>query len=61
MGAIAVVTHFIPDIYIFAVLHEAPPLLMDGLIFVVALFAVLAILGVLRQIQKRRAADLKGN
>lgn len=60
-GAIAVVTHFIPDIYIFAVLHEPPPLLMDGLIFVVVLFTVLAILGVLRQIQKRRAADLKGN
>ena len=29
-GAIAVITHFIPDIYIFAVLRQPPPLLVDG-------------------------------
>jgi hypothetical protein len=34
---------------------------MDGLIFVIALFTILAVVGVIRQIQKRRAADLKGN
>ena len=58
-GAIAVITHFIPDIYIFAVLRQPPPLLVDGLIFVIVLFAIVALIGVLRQIQKRRAADLK--
>lgn len=58
-GAIAVITHFIPDVYIFAVLRQPPPLLVDGLIFVIVLFAIVALIGVLRQIQKRRAADLK--
>lgn len=58
-GAIAVITHFIPDIYIFAVLRQPPPLLVDGLIFVIVLFAIVALIGVLRQIQKRRAVDLK--
>ena len=60
-GAIAVITHFIPDVYIFAVLREPPPWLVDGLIFVIVLFTILAIIGVIRQIQKRRAEDLKGN
>ena len=60
-GAIAIVTHFIPDIYIFAVLREPPPWLVDGLVFVIALFTILAVIGVIRQIQKRRAEDLKGN
>jgi hypothetical protein len=58
-GAIAVVTHFIPDLYIFAVLRQPPPLLVDGLIFVIVLFTIVALVGILRQIQKRRAADLK--
>ena len=58
-GAIAVITHFIPDVYIFAVLRQPPPLLVDGLIFVIVLFAIVALIGVLRQIQKRRAVDLK--
>ena len=60
-GAIALVTHFIPDVYIFAVLRQPPPWLVDGLIFVIALFTILAIIGVIRQIQQRRAEDLKGN
>ena len=60
-GTIAVVTHFIPDIYIFAVLRKPPPWLLDGLIFVIVLFTILAVIGVIRQIQKRRAEDLKGN
>ena len=60
-GAIAVVTHFIPDVYIFAVLRKPPPWLVDGLIFVIVLFTILAVIGVIRQIQKRRAEDLKGN
>lgn len=58
-GAIAVVTHFIPDVYIFAVLQKPPPLLVDGLIFVIVLFSLVALVGIIRQIQKRRAADLK--
>mgnify|MGYP003346397395 FL=1 len=58
-GAIAVVTHFIPDVYIFAVLRKPPPLLVDGLIFVIVLFTIVALVGIIRQIQKRRAADLK--
>ena len=58
-GAIAVVTHFIPDVYIFAVLRQPPPLLVDGLIFVIVLFTIVALVGIIRQIQKRRAADLK--
>ena len=58
-GAIAVLTHFIPDVYIFAVLRQPPPLLVDGLIFVIVLFTIVALVGIIRQIQKRRAADLK--
>ena len=58
-GLIAVVTHFIPDIYIFAVLNEPPPLLVDGLIFVIALFTIIAVIGVIRQIQAKKAANPK--
>jgi hypothetical protein len=58
-GAIALVTHFIPDIYIFAVLNEPPPLLVDGLVFVLGLFTVVAIIGVVRQVQGRREANPK--
>ena len=58
-GAIAVITHFIPDIYIFAVLQEPPPLLVDGLLFVIALFTILAIIGIVREIQKKRGANPK--
>ncbi len=58
-GAIALVTHFIPDIYIFAVLNEPPPLLVDGLVFVLVLFTVVAIIGVVRQVQGRREANPK--
>lgn len=60
-GLIALVTHFIPDIYIFAVLREPPPFLLDGFIFLVVLFSVVALIGVIRQIQKRRPADPKVN
>jgi hypothetical protein len=56
-GAIAVVTHFIPDIYIFAVLRQPPPFLVDGLIFVIALFAIIAVIGVVRQIQRRHPGE----
>lgn len=59
-GAIALVTHFIPDIYIFAVLHEPPPLLVDGLLFLLALFTVVALIGLIRQFQARKAATPKG-
>jgi hypothetical protein len=58
---IAVVTHFIPDIYIFAVLREPPPLLVDGLILLVVLLSVVAIIGVIRQIQRPKPTDLKAN
>lgn len=58
-GAIALVTHFIPDIYVFAVLNEPPPLLVDGLVFVLVLFTVVAIIGVVRQVQGRREANPK--
>lgn len=58
-GAIALVTHFIPDIYIFAVLNEPPPLLVDGLVFVLVLFTVVAIIGLVRQVQGRREANPK--
>ncbi len=57
-GLIALVTHFIPDVYIFAVLREPPPLLVDGLIFVIALFTIIAVIGIIREIRKRRSADL---
>lgn len=60
-GSIAVVTHFIPDIYIFAVLREPPPLLVDGLILIVVLLSVVAIIGVIRQIQRPKPKDLKAN
>lgn len=60
-GLIAVITHFIPDIYIFAVLNEPPPLLVDGLVFVIALFTIIAIIGVVQQIQAKKAANLKGD
>ena len=60
-GSIAVVTHFIPDIYIFAVLREPPPLLVDGLILLVVLLSVVAIIGVIRQIQRPKPKDLKTN
>ena len=60
-GLIAIITHFIPDIYIFAVLREPPPFLLDGFIFLVVLFSVVALIGVVRQIQKRRPADPKVN
>lgn len=60
-GLIAIITHFIPDIYIFAVLREPPPFLLDGFIFLVVLFSVVALIGVIRQIQKRRPADPKVN
>lgn len=60
-GLIALVTHFIPDIYIFAVLREAPPFLVDGLIFIIVLFSVVGLIGIIRQIQKRRPADPKVN
>lgn len=59
-GAIALVTHFIPDIYIFAVVHEPPPLLVDGLLFLLALFTVVALIGLIRQFQARKAATPKG-
>ncbi len=59
-GAIALVTHFIPDIYIFAVIHEPPPLLVDGLLFLLALFTVVALIGLIRQFQARKAATPKG-
>jgi hypothetical protein len=55
------VTHFIPDIYIFAVLREPPPLLVDGLILLVVLLSVVAIIGVIRQIQRPKPLDLKAN
>lgn len=58
-GAIAVVTHFIPDIYIFTVLNQPPPFLVDGLIFVIALFAIMAVIGVVRQIQRRNPDNPK--
>jgi hypothetical protein len=58
-GAIALVTHFIPDIYIFAVLQEPPPLLVDGLVLVIVLFTIVAIIGVIRQFQGRRGANPK--
>lgn len=58
-GAIALVTHFIPDIYIFAVLDETPPLLMDGLLLIVVLFTIVAIIGVLRQFQRQKSPNLK--
>lgn len=60
-GLIAIITHFIPDIYIFAVLREPPPFLLDGFIFLVVLFSVVALIGVVRQIQKRRPTDPKVN
>ena len=60
-GLIAVITHFIPDVYIFAVLKEPPPWLVDGLIFVIALFTVLAVVSIVRQIQKRKALNLKAD
>ena len=59
-GAIALVTHFIPDIYIFAVIHEPPPLLVDGLLFLLALFTVVALIGLIRQFLARKAATPKG-
>lgn len=59
-GALALVTHFIPDVYIFAVIHEPPPLLVDGLLFLLALFTVVALIGLIRQFQARKAATPKG-
>ncbi len=58
-GAIALVTHFIPDLYIFAVLKEPPPLLVDGLVLIVLLFTIVAIIGVIRQFQGQQRANLK--
>ena len=58
-GAIALVTHFIPDIYIFAVLKEPPPLLVDGLVLIVLLFTIVAIIGVIRKFQGQQRANLK--
>ena len=60
-GFIALVTHFIPDIYIFAVLREPPPLLVDGLVFVIVLFTIVAIIGVVRQFIGRREGNPKGD
>jgi len=60
-GAIAVVTHFIPDVYIFTVLRQPPPFLVDGLIFVVALFAIIAVIGVVREIQRPKPNNPKAN
>lgn len=56
-GLIALVTHFIPDIYIFAVLREPPPLLVDGLVFLVILFTVVAVIGVVREFQRGKATN----
>lgn len=58
-GAIALVTHFIPDVYIFAVLREPPPLLVDGLVFLIVIFTMVALISIIRQIQRRRSANLK--
>jgi hypothetical protein len=58
-GALAIVTHFIPDIYIFAVLRQPSPFLVDGLILVIALLAIIAVIGVMRQIQRRERESLK--
>jgi hypothetical protein len=59
-GLIALVTHFIPDIYIFAVLREPPPLLVDGLVFLIVIFTIAALIGIIRQIQKRKPANPQG-
>lgn len=60
-SAIALITHFIPDVYIFAVLREPPPLLVDGLVFLIVLFTAIAIIGVIRQIRKKRSGNPKVN
>ena len=59
-GLIALVTHFIPDIYIFAVLREPPPLLVDGLVFLIVIVTIAAFIGIVRQIQKRKPANPQG-
>jgi hypothetical protein len=54
-GVIAVVLHFIPDIYILVTAQHVPRSLMDSFIVVLVIFTIFATHGVVTKIRENRA------
>ena len=53
-GAIAIVLHFIPDIYILTTAKSAPRTIYDSFLFIMAVFAFFGIREVLHKIREHR-------
>ena len=53
-GAVAVVLHFVPDIYIFANAKQAPRSLVDSFIVTIVIFTVFAVHGIISKVREHR-------
>ena len=53
-GAIAIVLHFIPDIYILKTAKSAPKTIYDSFIFIMAIFAFFGVREVVNKIKEHR-------
>jgi hypothetical protein len=53
-GGIAMVLHFIPDIYILITAKSAPKTIYDSFIFIIAVFAFFGIREVVRKVKEHR-------
>jgi hypothetical protein len=53
-GAVAVVLHFVPDIYIFATARKVPRSLFDSFVVTIIIFTVFAVHGVVSKVREHR-------
>lgn len=53
-GLIAVILHFIPDIYIFATAKQVPRSLFDSFIIMIVIFTIFAIHGIITKVREHR-------
>jgi hypothetical protein len=53
-GAVAVVLHFVPDIYIFATARQVPRSLFDSFVVTIIIFTIFAVHGVVSKVRAHR-------
>jgi hypothetical protein len=58
-GVVAVVLHFVPDIYIFATAKEVPRSLFDSFVVMIIIFTIFAVHGVISKVREHRRNNPK--
>lgn len=53
-GVLSIVLHFVPDLYIILAAKEVPPALFHTFLFIVFLFAIFALQGIVVKVKRQR-------